>query len=98
MNMNGYECITTFWDDFTIAEIFGTKAILDTYDRVYDAWRSNYKYLTELSMVLNWKLWQHHKSNESYAELYDKLWREINEYAIENLDNEELVYYVQVTD
>lgn len=33
MNINGYETITTFWDDFSIADRFGIAAIKDTYKR-----------------------------------------------------------------
>lgn len=31
--LNGYEPITTFWQDFSIADKFGDKAIADTYRR-----------------------------------------------------------------
>lgn len=31
--MNGYEPITTFWQDFSIADKFGNNAIADTYRR-----------------------------------------------------------------
>lgn len=30
----GYKPITTFWRDFSIADIFGNKAIESTYNRV----------------------------------------------------------------
>ena len=32
----GYEPKTTFWDDFTIADKFGVKAVEDTYRRAFD--------------------------------------------------------------
>ena len=32
--LNGYEPITTFWQDFSIADKFGIAAIEDTYRRV----------------------------------------------------------------
>ena len=31
----GYKPITTFWDDFTIAEAFGIDAIRDTFNRAF---------------------------------------------------------------
>ena len=99
MNINGYETMTTFWDDFTIADAFGASAIKDTFNRAFEEWKSNYKYLTELVMVLNWKLWQHYEQNDmALAELYDELWQQADVYACENLKGEELKYFYEVTD
>ena len=99
MNINGYETMTTFWNDFTIADAFGASAIKDTYNRAFEEWKSNYKYLTELVMVLNWKLWQHYEQNDmALAELYNDLWQQVDAYACENLKGEELKYFYEVTD
>ena len=99
MNINGYETMTTFWDDFTIADAFCSSAIKDTFNRAFEEWKSNYKYLTELVMVLNWKLWQHYEQNDmALAELYDELWQQADVYACENLKGEELKYFYEVTD
>ena len=99
MNINGYETMTTFWDDFTIADAFGANAIKDTYNRAFEEWKSNYKYLTELVLVLNWKLWQHYEQNDmALAELYNDLWQQADIYAYENLKGEELKYFYETTD
>ena len=98
MNINGYETMTTFWNDFSIADKFGVTAIKDTYNRAFNEWKNNYEYLTELVMVLNWKIWEHYESNKSYGELYNKLWEEADMYACENLKGEELIYFYRVTD
>jgi hypothetical protein len=96
--MTGYSPITTFYEDFSIADKFGLDAIQDTYNRAMEGWKNNYKYLTELVMALNWKIWEHYEHNEAYAELYDKLYREADEYACENLKGEELSYFFRTTD
>ena len=31
MRLLDYECKTTFWNDFSIAELFGEEAVRDTY-------------------------------------------------------------------
>ena len=99
MNINGYETMTTFWNDFTIADVFGASAIKDTFNRAFKEWKSNYKYLTELVLVLNWKLWQHYEQNDTtLAELYSDLWQQADAYACENLKGEELKYFYEVTD
>ena len=74
MNVNGYETMTTFWQDFTIADKFGVAAIKDTFNRAFNEWKNNYQYLTELVMVLNWKIWEYYEKNREFAEVYNKLW------------------------
>ena len=98
MNLNGYECFTTFWMDFTIADAFGESAIRDTYDRAFNEWKSDYKYLTELVMVLNHKIWQHYQTNERIARVYDELWKKADAYACDNLKGDELRYFYSTTD
>lgn len=85
--------------DFTIADRFGKSAVLDTYKRAFNEWKENYEYLTELVMVLNHKIWQWWESgNKAMAAVYDKLWREADEYAVNNLKDDELTYFYKVTD
>ncbi len=94
----GYKPITTFWQDFSIAEVFGADAIRDTYCRAFKEWKSDYKYLTELVMVLNHKIGQHYGTNDAYAKLYNDLWAEADAYACENLKGSEAEYFFRVTD
>lgn len=96
--MCGYKPITTFYTDFSIADGFGVAAIKDTYERAMKHWKSDYKYLTELVMVLNWKIWEHHGHNDRYAKLYDELWTKADIYAQENLEGDELSYFYRTTD
>ena len=99
MNVNGYETFTTFWLDFTIADGFGIKAIKDTYTRAFNEWKHDYKYLTELVLVLNWKCWNHYeKGNNEYSLLYSNLYYEAHNYALENLKGDEFKYYFEITD
>jgi len=89
----------TFWQDFTIADRFGEEAVRDTFDRAFKEWRSNYKMLTELVIVLNHKVWQHYENNNKrYMELYKQLWGDCDEWAYTNLKGEELTYYYNTTD
>ena len=96
--LNGYEPQTTFWEDFSIADRFGKDAVQDTYNRAFADWKSNVVYLTEMVLVLNHKIWQHYTHNDELAALYDKLWREADEYAAMNLKGDDLTYYYQTTD
>lgn len=96
--LTGYKPVTTFYLDFSIADKFGIEAIQDTYNRAFEEWKNNYIYLTELSMVLNWKIWRWFEFNEDYARLYDKLWKEVDTYCVEHLNGAELEYYFETTD
>jgi len=90
---------TTFYQDFSIADRFGLAAVRGTYYRAFREWRSDYKYLTALVITLNWKIWEHYEAGRNvYARLYDKLWRESDQYALDHLKGDELAYYIAETD
>lgn len=95
----GYKPITTFYTDFSIADRFGIESIKDTFVRSMRDWKHNYKYVTELTMALNWKIWEHYEAgNREYSKLYDSLWREAAQYCVNNLKGDELSYYFRTTD
>lgn len=98
LEQTGYKPKTTFWQDFSIAEWFGENAIRDTYKRAFNEWKSNIEYLTELVMVLNWKIWQLESINEQIAGVYNELWLEADAYCMDNLTGKELEYYLKTTD
>jgi hypothetical protein len=93
------EFSTTFWQDFTIADAFGEDAVKDTFDRAFEEWKSDYRYLTDLVIVLNHKLWEHYeRGNEPLSRLYDSLWKKADGYAMDNLKDDELGYFLDQTD
>lgn len=98
--ITGYKPKTTFWDDFTIAERFGLTAIHNTFRRSFGEWNTDYIYLTELVMVLNWKVWEWYErdTNSPVATLYQALWEKADAYAGQNLKGEELDYFYLTTD
>ena len=95
---NGYEMVSTFPMDFSIADKFGLDAVRDTFKRAFDEWKDNYIYLTELVITLNWKIFEHYQTNSLLASLYNDLWEEADSYACENLKDEELLHFYRVTD
>lgn len=95
---SGYKMKTTFWTDFTTADKFGADAVQDTFDRAFPEWRGHVVYLTELVLVLNWKIEEHFKQNKALADLYDKLWKQADEFALQNLKGSEISYFLDVTD
>ena len=96
---HNFEVQTTFWEDFSIADRFGVSAIKDTYKRALEYAKTNYKYLTELSLVLNHRLWmRYNQGNERYAKVYDEIWRKCHNCAHRHLKGKELSFYLNVTD
>lgn len=94
----GYKPVTTFWQDFSIADVFGKQSVYQTFHKIFDSWKDNYKDLTELVMVLNHKIWQWYGKNDSLAQSYQDLWEATSQYAECHLKESELDYYYQVTD
>lgn len=95
----GYTPKTTFWQDFSIADCYGEKAVRDTYRRAFNSWKHDHIYLTELVMVLNHKIWQHYEQGrEGLAKTYDELWRKADDWGMDNLQGEEKDYFLQTLD
>lgn len=95
--ITGYKPITTFWQDFSIADMFGEKAIEDTYNRAFNEWKDNVKFMTELALVLSWKLWDWAEKNEKMGGLYEELWQKQDRWCVENLKGEDLKYFLSTT-
>ena len=98
MRLLDYECQTTFWQDFTIADKFGLEAVRDTYKRAKEEWGDDRIYGTELSMVLNHKCWYYYERNNTLSKLYADLWADYHDYVLDNWKGEDLQYYLRVTD
>ena len=90
MQENGYELQTTFLEDFSIADRFGLAAVLDTFNRAFREWKVDYKFLTELTLVLNHKIWQYYENRPDMAVLYNTLLEQADQYAQEKLKGNEL--------
>lgn len=94
----GYKPITTFYTDFSLAEIFGISAVKETFKRAFEEWKGNYKYVTELVMALNWKCWRWSEANPYLSEVYRELYEQADRWCWENLKGEEKQYYFNITD
>lgn len=99
--LNGYgkKRITTFYSDFTIAELIGgIKGIKDTLNNAKKNWKGNVDYMSELVVVLNHKIWEHYSHNQTLAKVYDKLWRETDDFCRKHFKGEELTKYYNYID
>ncbi len=98
MKENGNEIKTMFWEDFSIAERFVLSAIQYTFNRAFKEWKEDYEFLTELVLVLNYKIWQYHEKDRSSRNSTIPFEEQTDQYAMENLKDEELSYFFDVTD
>lgn len=89
---------TSFWEEFSIADNYGSDGIKEHYDQVFSEWKDNFKFLTELVLVLNWKIFQWYQIDDAIGLTYDELWKKTDAYALENLKGDELHYYLSVLD
>ena len=97
--ITGYKPKTTWYMDFSIADVFGADAVKATYqDALMNCKYLGHKYLTELVMVLNWKIFEHYGKNDTLADLYNELLEQAGDYALETLQGEELDYYLTTID
>lgn len=95
----GYRPFTTFYEDFSIAEMFGTEAVVDTCRRCVEEWKHDVKYFTELVLIVNWKSWHHYQEgNEEYTELYSNLYHQVYRIAMKTFTGEALDYFMQTID
>lgn len=93
-----FKFATTFWEEFCIAESYGKEGIVEHYNLVFDQWKNNLQYLTELVLVLNLKTFLCYKVDDTIGIVYDELWKKTDAYAFETLNKEELHYYLSALD
>ena len=97
----GYERITTFYSDLSIAERYGIASIKETYKNVMEQWIDDIKYITEFAMCLNYKSWEwSSRENDDICQLYVDLFYEAQDKIYEHYEgnDEALRYYYEVTD
>jgi len=96
--MLDYKFESTCWEEFSIAEEYGADGVKEHYDLVFEQWKDNLKFLTELVLVLNIKIFIWYGVDDSIGKMYDQLWKETDGYALDTLKGEDLHYYLSTLD
>jgi len=93
--------LTTAFNDFSVAEKFGINAVKDTFKKLVDFCKTDYKYLTELEIVTNKKCWKKYYDDETeLSQLYSDMYYEVRDlfYELFGNDKEKSTYHFELTD
>ena len=98
---SGYETISTFYADLSIADVYGIDAIKDTIKRVKDEWFNDYKMFAEFVLALNHKSWEWDarpevNGSEEIKKFYIEQYYYFDDFCLDNYKGEALEYYLSV--
>lgn len=97
--MEDFEWKTTFMTDFAIANKYGKDAIIDTFKRAFEEWKTDVVFCTELCMVMNIYCWSfYEKGNEEWSRLYADYYYKVRDYALDHFKGEDFQYFWRMTD
>lgn len=95
---NGYKFVSTFWEDFTVADAFGKDAVNETFDRCFKEWKDNVVYATELVITMSIKSCYWYEKNDELSMLYSELYHKIDGYNMDHLKGKDMEFYLNTTD
>ena len=100
--LNEWRIDTTFWDEFTAAEVIGREKVESLFDELFEKWKSDAKHLVELCLVTNHKSWQHHGTgNNGYSKYYAECYYKCYDRAFDDdsrLSKEDRTMFYNVID
>ena len=94
----GFEFQTTFWEEFSISDKYGSQGVVEHYKVVFDQWKNNVKFLTELVLVLNLKIASWFQVDDTLGRTYETLWKITDSWALDTLKGDDLHYYLKALD
>lgn len=96
--MMNYQFESTFWEEFSSTDEYGSDEVQKHYQVVFEQWKDNLKYLTELVLVLNLKTFIWFGVDDNLGMTYDELWKKTDQYAMDTLKGDDLHYYLSTLD
>ena len=96
--MLNYKFESSFWEEFSIAEDYGPEGIHHHYDIVFEQYKDNLKYLTELVLVLNIKIFIWYGVDDTIGKMYEDLYVDADAYALSSFEGDDLHYYLHTLD
>lgn len=101
-----YEPVSNFWEQFTEIEIKSNieeDDFRDLAETLFQAYKNNIIFLTELILVINHKCWYWFENNNGeLAKIYSLLYYEYDSFALnyieKNMTQKEITYYLRTLD
>lgn len=94
-----YKMKTTFFSDFAIANRFGKKAIIETYQTSFNSFKDDVVYMMELTFVLNINCWEkYHEGDLAMSKVYEELYYECYDKCLDNFKGEDIKKYLDFLD
>lgn len=96
----GYTPITTFWEDFSVAEKGGIVAINKTFNVAFNEWKTNIKYIAELELVMGHKaeFFASYLRNNKLKEIYYDYYKHLNNSQIEEIYSSYIDKFYEIHD
>lgn len=95
---NGYKMQTTFFEDFAIADVFGLKAIDETFNISFNNYKNNLIYITELAIVMSNKSCEWYGKDEERMNRYADYYHHVDDWCMKHFKGDELKFYLEATD
>lgn len=88
------------WQTFETADMILCNEELESFTKdLFESSKEDIVILTELVIVLNWKIWQHYDSgNMERSRVYNDLWCMADGWCCDNLKGDAAEYFYSVTD
>lgn len=65
---------------------------------VFEKTKNNVKWVTELVILLNHKIWYYYRNNDELGLIYEKLYKKAYNWCVCNLEGEDAEYFFRVID
>lgn len=98
-HLTQYRPKTTLWNEITFVEKSFPEELTRKLEYLIDRCKDNKERGTELTLILNWKTWQHSENNNILmAKFYREYWKKIDNYICDNWRGDKLSYFLRETD
>lgn len=95
--LTGYKPHTNFYVRFSMAEPYGITALADVYNTLSTKNANSVVNMTELVLVLQWKIYEHYDNNKILTKFYQSMWEIADKWCRENLQGNDLKYFEDIT-
>lgn len=102
----GYTPRTDIWTKLSSADVLSIMSgdtsalttLLDSITKSVQNLQYTIEVITETVMAINWKSFQHYDEHRDLARTYNRYYKFLDKWCMDNLKDEDLSYYLSTTD